>query len=183
MSQVRFTIFDTRLGEMFVAATEKGVCNLHYPYEQGLIHRLKRDFGLQPVRDDQMLEPVKREITAYLSGTLRNFTCTVDLSQGTEFQRKAWQALLRIPYGKVRTYAWVAKECNSPKAFRAAGGACHSNPVGLIVPCHRVVGSDGSMTGFGGNSDRGRCVKLELLRMEGVPMNKDITAVDRRFLR
>jgi methylated-DNA-[protein]-cysteine S-methyltransferase len=88
----------------------------------------------------------------------------VDLSSGTAFQRKVWRALTKIPYGQTRSYAWVARAIGAPKALRAVGTACGANPVPLIIPCHRVIASDGSLGGFGG----GLRLKRRLLRLEGV---------------
>jgi len=83
--------------------------------------------------------------------------------RGTDFQKKCWRALLKIPYGKVRTYAQIAKSVDCPQGFRAVGMANHDNPVPIIVPCHRVLASDGTLGGYGGGLD----VKRKLLELEG----------------
>jgi len=105
-----------------------------------------------------------RQIKAYLSGKPVRFTCRLDLSSGTPFQQKVWRALLTIPRGQTRSYAWVARKIGRPKSFRAVGAACGANPVPIIVPCHRVLASDGSLGGFGG----GLALKKQLLKLEGV---------------
>lgn len=88
----------------------------------------------------------------------------MDLSGGTPFQRKVWGALRQIPYGQTRSYAWVAQRIGKPKAARAVGAACGANPIPVIIPCHRVVASDGSLGGY----TAGLAWKKKLLRLEGV---------------
>ena len=114
--------------------------------------------------DDQaVLERARAQLAAYFSGSLKCFDLPLAL-QGTPFQQQVWQALLTIPYGATASYAGIALHCGRPKAVRAAGGAIGRNPVSIIVPCHRVIGRDGSLTGFGGGLER----KQALLRLEGV---------------
>jgi O-6-methylguanine DNA methyltransferase len=89
------------------------------------------------------------QLREYFRGRRRRFKVSLDL-RGTTFQLRAWRALTKIPFGQTRTYQQLAQAAGSPQAFRAAGLACHDNPVAIVVPCHRVVGSNGSLTGFGG---------------------------------
>lgn len=105
---------------------------------------------------------VVRELKEYFAGKRREFTVPLDL-QGTEFQKKCWHALLRIPYGATKTYADIARAVGCPQGFRAVGMANHDNPVPIIVPCHRVLASNGTLGGFGGGLD----VKRKLLELEG----------------
>jgi O-6-methylguanine DNA methyltransferase len=101
-------------------------------------------------------------IIAYLSGKSRSFSLPIDLDGQTPFQKKVWQMLQTIPYGRVRSYGWVARKIGKPGAARAVGAACGANPVPLLVPCHRVVAGDGSLGGFsGGLSNKKRLLKLE----------------------
>lgn len=102
-----------------------------------------------------------RELTAYFAGELRQFTVPVHL-EGTEFQRSVWDQLLRIPYGETWSYGQLAAELGKPNASRAVGLANGKNPVSIIVPCHRVIGASGAMTGYGGGLDR----KVRLLELE-----------------
>ncbi len=111
------------------------------------------------------LEPYADQLQKYFRGSLRVFTCPLDL-QGTAFQRACWQALCEIPYGSTCTYGELARKVGRPAAFRAVGQANHRNPVAIIVPCHRVVGSDGTLTGYGGGLE----IKEKLLRLEGVAL-------------
>ena len=106
------------------------------------------------------------QLKAYLAGKPVRFKYRLNLSSGTPFQQKVWRAMLAIPRGETRSYAWIAKKIGKPKAVRAVGAACGANPVPIIVPCHRVVASDGSLGGFGG----GLPLKKQLLRLEGVKL-------------
>lgn len=107
------------------------------------------------------LKDVSKQLDAYLSGRLRAFNIPLDLS-GTEFQRHIWNLLLDIPYGSTVTYSTIASRYGNPKAARAIAGACHANPVNIIVPCHRVIGANGSLTGYAGTLE----VKNTLLTLE-----------------
>jgi methylated-DNA-[protein]-cysteine S-methyltransferase len=102
------------------------------------------------------------ELRAYFAGALRAFTVPLDM-QGTDFQLDVWNHLLKIPYGETRSYAQVAEAIGRPKAVRAVGAANGSNPVAIVVPCHRVIGSSGKLTGYGG----GLPMKKRLLELEG----------------
>jgi len=102
------------------------------------------------------------QLTEYFSGVRRVFDLPLHPS-GTEFQRRVWDALQDIPYGETRSYGEIARAVNSPKAFRAVGMANHNNPISVIIPCHRVIGADGALTGYGGGMEK----KEFLLRLEG----------------
>lgn len=104
---------------------------------------------------------MERQLTAYFAGELTSFDLPVRL-EGTEFQRSVWEQLVRIPYGQTWSYGELAAKLGKPNASRAVGLANGKNPVGIIVPCHRVIGSSGSMTGYGGGIDR----KVRLLAFE-----------------
>jgi len=100
-----------------------------------------------------VLDLAADEIRRYFKGTLKAFTVPVSFDSGTEFQRAVWTAMASIPYGETRSYSWVARETGRPTAMRAVGRACGQNPVAIIVPCHRVIGVDGGMTGYAGGLD------------------------------
>lgn len=108
------------------------------------------------------LQPYIVQLEAYFCGELREFTFPLDMV-GTQFQKDCWQALLRIPYGKTCSYAEIARAIGRPNAFRAVGQANHDNPIAIVVPCHRVLGANGTLTGYGG----GLSTKERLLRLEG----------------
>jgi methylated-DNA-[protein]-cysteine S-methyltransferase len=137
--------------------------------EQGLVAILWEKDGPDRERLGAMVEqpghPVlaetENQLGAYFAGTLKAFTVPLDF-RGTEFQKSVWAALLTIPFGETRSYAEIARQIGRPTAFRAVGAANGRNPISIIAPCHRVIGSDGSLTGFGG----GLAAKEHLLAME-----------------
>ncbi|TLY60113.1 MAG: methylated-DNA--[protein]-cysteine S-methyltransferase [Gammaproteobacteria bacterium] len=116
------------------------------------------------VEDPQhpILLQAQRQLREYFAGHRTTFTIQLDMA-GTEFQKKVWQALLAIPFGETRSYADIARQLGNPRATRAVGAANGRNPVSIITPCHRAIGSDGSLTGFAGGLD----AKRYLLRLEG----------------
>jgi methylated-DNA-[protein]-cysteine S-methyltransferase len=156
------TVFYSRIqspvGPLLLAATEAGLCYLQF--ERGKLFHTAAGEGW--VESGAALRPYTEQLCAYFRGQLREFTCHLDL-QGTAFQKKCWEALRTIPYGATCSYADLACKVGSPRAFRAVGQANHQNPIAIIVPCHRVIGADGTLTGYGG----GLSIKEELLRLEG----------------
>ena len=106
-------------------------------------------------RDDRRLRPAIEQLEEYFAGARTTFELSL-VPPGTAFQRKVWGALLRIPFGQTATYGEIARAVGRPDASRAVGGANHRNPIAIIIPCHRVIGADGSMTGYGGGLPRKR---------------------------
>ncbi|HEY6272689.1 MAG TPA: methylated-DNA--[protein]-cysteine S-methyltransferase [Terriglobales bacterium] len=147
------------VGPLLLAASERGLQQLMFDRGQSLPARDGEVWTESPAQ----LELYAVQLSEYFHGSLRDFSCPLDL-QGTAFQRACWQALRKIPYGSTRTYGELAHNVGRPTAFRAVGQANHRNPVAIIVPCHRVVGSDGKLTGYGGGLE----IKEKLLRLEGV---------------
>ena len=125
---------------------------------------LKRPNGHMP----PVFRRLTRQLNDYLAGKQPRFDLPVDLSSGTAFQQSVWRAMARIPYGQVVTYGELARTVRRPTAARAVGGACGRNPVPVIIPCHRVIGSDGQLTGF--SAQGGLRIKERLLGLEGVPV-------------
>lgn len=119
-----------------------------------------RDPGLVP--DDAFLEPVRRELEEYFAGGRHDFSFAIELEEGTAFQRAVWLALAKIPFGETCSYAELARAVERPRAVRAVGAANGRNPLAIVLPCHRVIGSDGSLVGYGGGLDR----KQTLLALE-----------------
>ncbi|HYL92171.1 MAG TPA: methylated-DNA--[protein]-cysteine S-methyltransferase, partial [Alphaproteobacteria bacterium] len=139
------------------AAGERGLRYIHF---QGKMPNHKS--GEEWIESRAKTQLYEDQLNAYFRGELRDFNCPLDLV-GTEFQKNCWNALCRIAYGKTCTYAELAVQVGSPRAFRAVGQANHNNPVPIIVPCHRVIGANGALTGYGGGLD----IKEKLLRLEG----------------
>lgn len=156
MQKISHYRYAAPVGVLHLAATDRGLRFLQF-----------RDFDAMHektnwIESKSSLEPYLEQLRAYFDGQLRDFSFPLDLV-GTDFQKKCWRALCRIPYGQTRTYADLAREVGSPKSFRAVGQANHRNPVAIVVPCHRVIGADGTLTGYGG----GLHIKEMLLRLEG----------------
>lgn len=164
-TKVYCTSFDSRIGRIYVASTDRGVCKISVPREnrKDFFDWLAEHFETDAVRDNRSKnKEVIDQLTRYFNGKLAKFTCPVDLI-GTPFQIRIWKDLARIPYGTTVTYKHLAKRAGVPKAFQAVGRANGANPLPIIIPCHRVLGSDGSMVGY----SYGVKTKEFLLRLEG----------------
>ncbi|MBU2869567.1 methylated-DNA--[protein]-cysteine S-methyltransferase [Colwellia sp. E2M01] len=155
---------DTPLGLFEIMATEKGICQAIFCGDKLVSARTHE------TKVNDITRQCKQQLVEYFSGERQTFTVPLD-AQGTPFQQTVWDCLLKIPFGEVRSYGDVAQQLNKPKASQAVGGANGRNPIALIVPCHRVIGGNGSLTGYAGGVER----KLWLLHHEGVEL-KDNTA-------
>lgn len=164
---VGYTAIESPIGALLVASTEKGLCFIHFGADDTAVRALAdwcQKHGLElPVPDAERNQKVIAELEEYFAGTRREFSVTLDM-YGTPFQQTVWTALTHIPYGETRSYKDIAQFIGSSKAVRAIGGANNRNPIPLIVPCHRVIGANGSMVGYGG----GLPIKEHLLLLEGV---------------
>ena len=167
VEQVAVGSLDTPIGVLWMACSERGVCKLIFPREgaeAALDHWMALSIpGRKLATISALLERTCAELSEYFAGTRHDFTLPLDF-QGSSFHQRVWLALTQIPYGCTVSYGSLARTLNAPKAARAVGAACGANPVPIIAPCHRVLGSDGSLHGFGG----GLPVKAWLLRHEGV---------------
>jgi AraC family transcriptional regulator of adaptative response/methylated-DNA-[protein]-cysteine methyltransferase len=148
-----------------VGVSPKGVCAIHFKWDEAALKgNLGRRFPrAELVRDDAATADAVAALRAWIDQPHAAPLPRLDLV-GTEFQRRVWQAIARIPAGKVISYAELARAAGRPRAIRAAAQACGANPVPLLVPCHRVIASDGSLGGFGG----GLPLKRKLLACEGL---------------
>lgn len=160
-----YTYFDTPLGTFYAAFTRRGICELSLscPDEREFVARLEKRFGVEPVQDDSLVRPLLRMISDYLRGVQVAWNFDIDISAATELQQAVWKEARKIPYGATVSYGELARRVGRPRAARAVGAAMGANPLLLVVPCHRVLGADGSLTGFGCGLD----VKEKLLRLEG----------------
>ncbi len=165
--EIKFTTGDSPLGNVLVAATDKGVCTVSLrESEEGAEDTLRARFPRAEIRrDDAALKPALDSVLARIAGRRLDDALPLDL-QGTDFQRDVWNQLLAIPPGSTRSYLDVAQAIKRPKATRAVAQACGANPVAVVVPCHRVVMSDGSIGGYSGLPG----VKKALLAVEGVEL-------------
>ena len=152
------TTINTPLGKLLLARTANGLAGVWF---EGQKHH-PAPLGAAQRPHDALLRRAAEQLRTYFAGGALEFDVPLDL-QGTPFQRSVWQALLAIPGGETRSYGEIAKALGAASAVRAVGAAVGRNPVSVIVPCHRVVGSDGSLTGYAGGVDR----KRALLKLEG----------------
>jgi methylated-DNA-[protein]-cysteine S-methyltransferase len=165
MTEVYWGTVHFRTWTFYLAATSKGLCSLMLPnasFEAMHNWIIKHIPNAQLTENPEYVRSYTQQLLEYLQGERKTFDVMLDM-RGTPFQLSVWNALMRIPYGKTCSYAQIAEEIHKPKAVRAVGAANGANPVPIIVPCHRVIGKDGTLTGYGGGLD----VKEELLRLEG----------------
>lgn len=164
MVEITFTSYMSPLGKILVASSERGVCRIAFSTDEDkFVHDVSSKFHSDVVRDDAGLHSVIELLASYFGGKPVKTSITLDL-MGTAFQRRVWSEVSKIPYGKTRTYKEIAYAIKRPKAWRAVGNAVGSNPVPLIIPCHRVVRSDCSLGGYG----YGTSLKRKLLEMERI---------------
>jgi methylated-DNA-[protein]-cysteine S-methyltransferase len=166
-----FILFRTKLGWMGLVGSEKGVQRIYLPEDsrEALRQRIGKEFP-DSREGAPFLEQAREEILEYFEGRRTRFGMRLDLSSATPFQRKAYQRMLAIPFGSVHTYRWLAGKIGNPRALRAVGNANGKNQWPLVVPCHRIVGSNGRLTGF--SAPGGLNLKAELLKLEGVTVEK-----------
>jgi AraC family transcriptional regulator of adaptative response/methylated-DNA-[protein]-cysteine methyltransferase len=160
--QIRYTITPTAMGPVLVAATERGVCavNLGRPAKD-LITSLCREYPeAQIAKDDTGVSAWVSQIVQHIAGENPSLDVPLDI-YGTAFQRRVWDELRRIPYGQTRSYTEIARQLGHPQARRAVARACATNPVALVIPCHRVIRSDGKLGGYGGGGIKNKQTLLD----------------------
>ena len=158
------THFKSPLGDLIAAATDKGLAGLWFDDQRHLPPELTGAAVWRTADDHPLLKRTVNQLEEYFTGTRTTFDLPLDLSHGTAFQQSVWQALLAIAHGDTASYGQISARIGNPAAVRAVGAAVGRNPVSIIVPCHRVMGADGSLTGYAGGLHR----KTALLTLEGV---------------
>lgn len=159
---VRWDTIETPLGTMHIAATQQGVCNIEIGIDQAdFLARI--DLLARTVHDPETIAPYARQITEYFTDRRVGFEMRLDIGRLTPFQQRVLQAIRAIPAGTVWTYTQVAKAIGNPAAVRAVGHALHINPLLIVVPCHRVIGTDGTLRGYRAGLE----TKERLLQLEG----------------
>jgi methylated-DNA-[protein]-cysteine S-methyltransferase len=158
----------TPLGYLTLAASASGLVGAWFDNQRHLPAALKtphtgQSFFWPEQASNPILQAAVKQLTAYFAGQKSGFNLPLDLSAGSPFQQAVWQALLAIQHGSTTSYGALSADIGQPKAVRAVGGAIGRNPLSIIVPCHRVIGSSGSLTGYAGGIDR----KIALLQLEG----------------
>ena len=168
-----FTTFDSPLGEMLLTATAEGLTGAYF---NGQKYFPARNDGARESPRQECLAAAKRQFGEYFKNRRKQFDLQLNPS-GTPFQRRVWDALLTIPFGKTTTYCQLAAKLGDPNATRAVAAAIGRNPIAVIVPCHRVIGANGSLTGYAAGLD----CKRALLALEGV-LDKHLIAGDKMQL-
>jgi len=162
---VNITHIETELGLMIAAATDKGICMFEFEDYKHLdleLRQLEESLKASLVKDDNPhFHALKEQIAQYFNWERKTFDIPLDLV-GTEFQKQVWLSLLKIPYGNTTTYGKQAEAIGRPASVRAVANANGKNKISIILPCHRVIGSNGSLTGYGGGIER----KKKLLELE-----------------
>lgn len=152
--------FESPIGKLTVYFVETDIIALSFAEEGDNLKYIKRYYGT-PVEVDKVDYNYHEEVIKYLEGKLKDFTMPFSF-KGTPFQESVWRELVNIPYGETRTYKELAEKVGCPKGPRAVGGALNKNPIAIIVPCHRVIGTNGKLVGFAGGLD----IKDKLLSLE-----------------
>jgi len=159
-----YAVMDTKIGKLLVTRTDRGLNNLlfHQPTWGRFFEELKKDKKLRLVEAKSKFSKLEKQLNEYLSGKKVRFSEKLDLSAGTPFEQRVWKKLLTVPFGQTVSYKKLAAMSGSSKKARAVGNACGKNPVSIIVPCHRVIKSDGGLGGYGGGAE----LKKKLLKIE-----------------
>jgi methylated-DNA-[protein]-cysteine S-methyltransferase len=161
---VGYEFADTPLGTVLVAATDRGVCRISYDVEpERVADELARRFGVRVLRSPRAVDEVRGQLDEYFAGKRTAFDLSVDLRVAADFSRRVLEHLAKVPHGAVTTYGALAREAGQPRAARAVGTVMNRNPIPIVLPCHRVVGSNGSLVGYAGGLERKRL----LLSLEG----------------
>ena len=168
-ADVHYALVDSPIGTLVAAATPRGLVTLSYEDRRGggtdaVLDWVAAKLSPRMLEAPAKLDDVRRELDEYFEGRRRAFDLPIDWALTGDFTRRVLQATAAIPFGKVSTYGAVAAEAGNPKASRAAGRALGANPIPIVVPCHRVIGTNGRLTGYTGGLDR----KIALLELEGI---------------
>jgi methylated-DNA-[protein]-cysteine S-methyltransferase len=160
---VAYDLADSPVGPLLVAATERGLCRISFsPEPEAELDDLARTYGTRVLRSARPVDAVRRELDDYFEHRRRAFDLELDLTAMAPFQRLVLDELARVPYGETSTYGGLAQRIGKPRAARAVGGALNRNPIPIVLPCHRVVGSTGSLVGYAGGLE----IKRALLDLE-----------------
>jgi methylated-DNA-[protein]-cysteine S-methyltransferase len=163
---VAFDLVDSPLGALLVAVTDRGLCRIEFdPEPERDLEPLAQRFGVRILRAPKAVDPPRRQLAEYFEGARTSFELPVDV-QFDRFRLRVMDELARIPYGQVTTYGTLAARAGNPSAARAVGTFMNRNPVPIVLPCHRVVGANGTLVGYGGGLER----KERLLQLEGASL-------------
>jgi|GEM_PF-395763 len=165
MKQINIQHYKTKVGELILGSFDNKLCMLDFRYRRmraTVDNRIKKGLDSEFIeQDDKLLVETRKQLDEYLIGDREEFDFPL-LMVGTEFQKSVWNALIKVPYGTTSTYLQLAKNIHNEKAVRAVANANGANSIGIIIPCHRIIGSNGELVGYGG----GLPVKKRLLKLE-----------------
>ncbi|MFB0558650.1 MAG: methylated-DNA--[protein]-cysteine S-methyltransferase [Candidatus Bathyarchaeia archaeon] len=169
MEKVCYAGIEIPLGTVWAAATDKGLMQVHaLGTKEAFMSGLKKRVDAELIHEPGRFDELKRQLESWSEGKPLAFNLPLDL-RGTEFQKEVWHAIHKIPHGKLSSYGRLAVAIGRPNAARAVGNAVGANPCGIVIPCHRVIWSNGGLGGFGGGYDKERLdVKRRFLVIEGV---------------
>lgn len=157
-------VTDTPIGDLLVGVTDHGVCRIHFdPDAERELESLARQFGPRVLRSAKPVDRVRRQLDEYFAGKRRTFELDWDVRHLPAYNRRVLEQLARVEYGSTTTYGALAAVTGNPRAARAIGTVMNRNPIPIVLPCHRVVGASGKLTGYAGGLER----KEQLLRLEG----------------
>jgi O-6-methylguanine DNA methyltransferase len=165
IEEIAYARLESQIGTVWVASTQMGLCKISLGRAQtgAFLSWLSKHIGpVEPHEEPEAVGGAVAQLREYFSGSRRIFDLPLDV-RGTAFQKAVWSQVVRIPYGATATYGDIAQLVGKPKASRAVGGAVGANPLPIVIPCHRVIGTGGTLTGFGSGLD----TKETLLRLEG----------------
>jgi len=158
-----FDVVETPIGELLVAASDRGLAAISFETDEDRVERLARIAGPRVLRSPRSIEGARRELDEYFTGRRRRFDLTLDLRALPPFTISVLDRLARVPYGETTTYGDLARRVGHPRAARAVGTVMNRNRIPIVLPCHRVVGATGDLTGYAGGLE----VKRALLELEG----------------
>ena len=165
MNQINIQYYKTKYAEFILGSFENKLCLLDFKYRKmrtTVDNRLKKGFEAEFIeQDDEILKETRKQIDEYFNMERKEFDIPL-ITIGTDFQKSVWDALLKVPYGATSTYLKLAKDIDNEKAVRAVANANGANSIAIIIPCHRIIGTNGELTGFGG----GKKKKKRLLKLE-----------------
>ncbi len=164
-NKINIQYYKTRIGELILGSYEDKLCLLDFRYRKmrtTVDNRIKKNLDAEYIeQDDEVLLETRKQLDEYLTGEREEFNVPL-LMVGSDFQKSVWEALLKVPYGVTSSYLQLAKNIDNEKAVRAVANANGANAIGIIIPCHRIIGSNGELVGYGG----GLPVKKRLLKLE-----------------
>ena len=164
---VVYDLTDSPVGTLLVATTDRGLCRISFdPQPEREAEWLAEAFGVKVLRAAKPVDDARRQLDEYFEGERTRFDLPVDLRQSAPFSREILKRLARVPHGETTTYGALARAAGRPQAARAVGTVMNRNPIPIVLPCHRVVGANGSLTGYGGGLER----KERLLQLEGASL-------------